>query len=70
MRENSSPAGLQLVMLGVIPKYILNATCQGTHNSTMGKSNGGCAPGKMMGLVKESYVAREQNCGLCKTLGL
>lgn len=28
MRENSSPAGLQLVMLGVMPRYILNATCR------------------------------------------
>lgn len=25
IRENSSPPGLQLVMLGVMPRYILNA---------------------------------------------
>lgn len=27
IRENSSPPGLQLVMLGVMPRYILNAIC-------------------------------------------
>lgn len=38
MRENSSPAGLQLVMLGVMPRYILNATCQVAHNNMVGNS--------------------------------
>lgn len=38
MRENSSPAGLQLVILGVMPRYILNATCQVAHNNTVGNS--------------------------------
>lgn len=40
MRENSSPAGLQFVTLGVIPRYILKATCPSeaeilSHNDTI-----------------------------------
>lgn len=33
IRENSSPPGLQLVMLGVMPRYILNAICYVKQNT-------------------------------------
>lgn len=46
MRENSSPAGLQLVMLGVMPKYILNATCQEHMTALCGRGVGTAHQGR------------------------
>lgn len=56
-------------MLGVMPKYILNATCQGTQESRWEEQWGLHNRGGD-GLAEGNYVAREQNCGLCKTLKL
>lgn len=44
IRENSSPPGLQLVMLGVMPRYILNAICYGKQNINKNVSHEVTAP--------------------------
>lgn len=44
IRENSSPPGLQLVMLGVMPRYILNAIYYGKQNTNKNVSHEVTAP--------------------------
>lgn len=52
------------MILGVMPKYILKATCQGTYKSTMGRAGGTIQEGREMGNdLREELLNTAQECG-------
>ncbi|KAL0604806.1 Zinc finger matrin-type protein 1 [Plecturocebus cupreus] len=48
-----------------MPKYILNATCQGTHNSTLAKSSSNCTTGRVTELAKGKHHTSKQQLTHC-----